>query len=244
MRSNRVKYQFSSVFGAFGAIALTAGMVASCSAIGGKSPVEPRTSEPRTSEPRTTESISSAAPKMEMNHDGMGAMNHTMDLGPADESYDLRFIDGMIPHHEGAVVMAKEVLKKSKRPELIALANGIIKAQDSEIAMMKTWRKDWYPKANLTPMAWHTQANHMMGMPPEQMKAMRMDMDLGVSDDQFDLRFINAMIPHHEGALVMANDAIGKSKRPEIQKEAKNILSSQTTEIKQMKQWRKDWYKQ
>ena len=231
MRSNRVKYQFSSVFGA---IALTAGMVVSCSAIGGKSPAEPIASKP----------ISSAAPKMEMNHDGMGAMNHTMDLGPADESYDLRFIDGMIPHHEGAVVMAKEVLKKSKRPELIALANGIIKAQDAEIAMMKTWRKDWYAKVSSTPMAWHTQANHMMGMPPEQMKAMRMDMDLGVSDDQFDLRFIDAMIPHHEGALVMANDAIGKSKRPEMQKESKNILSSQTAEIKQMKQWRKDWYKQ
>ena len=237
MRSNRVKYQFSSVFGA---IVLTAGMAVSCSAIGGKSPAEPKTSEP----------ISSAAPKMEMNHDGMGAMNHTMDLGPADESYDLRFIDGMILHHEGAVVMAKEVLKKSKRPELIALANGVIKAQDSEIAMMKTWRKDWYPRANSTFMAWHTKANHMMGMPPEQMKAMRMDMDLGVSDlgasddDQFDLRFINAMIPHHEGALVMANDAIGKSKRPEMQKESKNILSSQTAEIKQMRQWRKDWYKQ
>ena len=36
----------------------------------------------------------------------------------------------------------------------------------------------------------------------------------------------HGMIPHHEGALVMANDAIGKSKRPEMQKESKNILNS------------------
>jgi uncharacterized protein (DUF305 family) len=226
MRSNPVKRHFSALFGA---IALTTGLIASCSAIAGKNPAE---------------SMSSVEPKMEVNHDGMstGEMSHNMDLGPADENYDLRFIDGMIPHHEGAVVMAKEALTKSKRPEMLELEKDIIKAQQSEIAMMKTWRKDWYPKASSTPMAWHTKMNHMMGMPPEQMKAMRMDMNLGASDNQFDLRFINAMIPHHEGALTMAKDAIGKSKRPEIQKEAQDILSSQAAEIKQMKQWRRDWY--
>jgi uncharacterized protein (DUF305 family) len=228
MRSNSKKFYFPLLFGA---IALTTGLITSCSTIARKNSAEP---------------MSKTEPKMEMNHDGMskGGMNHTMNLGPADESYDLRFIDGMIPHHEGAVVMAKEALIKSKRPEMLELANGIIKAQESEIAMMQTWRKDWYPKASSTPMAWHTQMNHMMGMPPEQMKAMRMDMDLGASDNQFDLRFINAMIPHHEGALGMAKDAIGKSKRPEIKKEAQGILSSQAAEIKQMKQWRKNWYNQ
>ena len=113
MRSNRVKYHFSSVFGA---IALTAGMAVSCSAIGGKSPAEPRTSE----------SISSAVPKMGMNHDDMGAMNHTMDPGPADESYDLRFIDGMIPHHEGALVMANDAIGKSKRPEMQKESKNIL----------------------------------------------------------------------------------------------------------------------
>ena len=226
MRSNSRKSHFAVIFGA---IALTTGLISSCSAIAGKNPAE---------------SMSSAEPKMEMNHDGMstGEMNHQMDLGPADENYDLRFIDGMIPHHEGAVVMAKEALKKSKRPEMLELAKDIIKAQQSEIAMMKTWRKNWYPKASSTPMAWHTKMNHMMGMPAEQMNAMRMDMNLGASDNQFDLRFINAMIPHHESALTMAKDAIGKSKRPEIQKEAQDILSSQAAEIKQMKQWRKSWY--
>jgi uncharacterized protein (DUF305 family) len=180
-----------------------------------------------------------------MNHDGMnhGGMNHNMDLGSADANYDLRFIDGMIPHHEGAVVMAKEALQKSKRPEIKKLANGIIKAQDKEIAELKQWRKAWYPKAPNEPQAWHTEMKHMMAMTPEQIKAMRMDMDLGESNAEFDLRFINAMIPHHEGAVVMAKDALNKSKRPEIKKLAQAIISSQEAEIKQMQQWRQAWYK-
>jgi len=89
-----------------------------------------------------------------MNHGGMkkgGTMDHNMDIGPADANYDLRFIDSMIPHHQGALVMAQEVLQKSKRPELIKLAQGIITEQNKEIAQMQLWRKQWYPIASALP---------------------------------------------------------------------------------------------
>ncbi len=171
-------------------------------------------------------------------------MNHSaMNLGIADANYDLRFIDAMIPHHEGAVVMAKAALEKSQRPEIKKLANAIIQAQNKEIAEMKQWRKTWYPKAADTPMAWHKETNNMMAMSPEQKSAMKMEVDLGAADQDFDLRFLNAMIPHHEGALVMAKDAELKSKRSEITKLTKEIISSQKAEIKEMMQWRKTWYK-
>jgi len=182
-------------------------------------------------------------------HEGMGhgnSMNHNMamDLGPADADYELRFIDAMTPHHQGAVEMAKEALQKSKRPEIKQLADNIIKAQNKEIEQMKQWRKGWYPKAGDKPMAYHAQMGHMMEMSPEQMKAMMMSMDLGAADDKFDLRFINAMIPHHEGALVMAQDALSKAKRSEIKQLSQDILTSQQKEIDQMKQWRQGWYNQ
>ncbi|WP_349262594.1 DUF305 domain-containing protein [Allocoleopsis sp.] len=181
-----------------------------------------------------------------------GSMNHgsgmdhsmSMDLGPADADYELRFLDAMIPHHQGAVEMAQEVLAKSQRPEMKKLAQDIIAAQKREINQMKQWRKAWYPKADSKPMAWHAQMGHMMAMSPEQMQAMMMKGDLGAADAEFDLRFLNAMIPHHEGALVMAKDVLSKSKRPELKKLAQEILSSQQEEIDQMKQWRKAWYKQ
>ncbi|MBC6435963.1 DUF305 domain-containing protein [Nostoc sp. HG1] len=177
-----------------------------------------------------------------MDHSGMGSMN--MDLGPADADFDLRFIDAMTPHHQGAVMMAKEAEQKSKRPEIKKLAASIINAQDQETAQMKQWRTAWYPKAASTPMAYNSKMGKMMPMPSDQMKGMMMNMDLGAADDQFDLRFINAMIPHHESAVVMATDALSKTKRPEIKKLAEDIVSSQQAEIAQMKQWRKAWYNQ
>lgn len=180
-----------------------------------------------------------------MDHSNMnGGMMMNMDLGPADENFDLRFMDAMIPHHRGAVEMAQEALQKSKRPEIKKLAQSIIADQDKEIAQMQQWRKSWYANASSTPMAWSSGTKSMMPMSPDQMNGMMKNMDLGAADEQFDLRFINAMIPHHESAIVMANDALQKSKRPEVQKLAKAIVSSQQAEINQMQQWRKAWYNQ
>ncbi|MEH1883862.1 DUF305 domain-containing protein [Nostoc sp.] len=171
-------------------------------------------------------------------------MNHSMgmDLGPADTNFDLRFIDAMIPHHEGAVEMAKEAQVKSKRPEIKKLADNIIKSQNQEITQMKQWRQGWYPKAGDKPMAYNSQMGHMMEMSSDQMKGMMMSQDLGAADAEFDLRFINAMIPHHEGAVKMGQDALSKSKRPEIKKLAQEIVKAQEVEIKEMQQWRKAWY--
>lgn len=52
---------------------------------------------------------------------------------------DVDFITGMIPHHQGAIDMARVVLKHGHDAEIKKLAEGIITAQESEIAMMKEW---------------------------------------------------------------------------------------------------------
>jgi uncharacterized protein (DUF305 family) len=189
-----------------------------------------------------TDSKTPPSPTM-MGSGTMQDMNHSMsmDLGPADANLDLRFIDAMIPHHQGAVVMAKEALQKSKRPEIQKLAKDILRAQNQEIAQMKQWRSQWYPKASPTPMAWNAEMGHAMPMSTAQKDGMMMRQDLGAANAKFDLRFIDAMIPHHQGAIGMAKDVLNKSKRPEIKKLAKDIIASQQVEIKQMQTWQKSW---
>mgnify|MGYP003394322234 CR=1 FL=1 len=75
-----------------------------------------------------------------------GAVNSMMSglNGKTGDAFDKAFLSEMIVHHQGAVVMAQAVLKNSRRPELIKLANDIISAQTGEINMMKTWQKNWF----------------------------------------------------------------------------------------------------
>ena len=58
---------------------------------------------------------------------------------PFSGNADKDFVNGMIPHHQGAVEMAKIILQYGKDPALKKLARDIVKAQDKEIAFMKAW---------------------------------------------------------------------------------------------------------
>src|SRR3990167_6752988 len=57
-----------------------------------------------------------------------------------------------------------------------------------------------------------------------------------------DKHFIEQMIPHHDGAIAMANLALEKAKRPEIKTLATAIIAAQTAEIQSMNGWYQDWF--
>lgn len=71
----------------------------------------------------------------------MGGMKDDMHHGVMSNDPDVAFAQGMLPHHQGAVDMARIQLKYGKDPEMRALAENIIKAQDAEMAQMKAWLK-------------------------------------------------------------------------------------------------------
>jgi uncharacterized protein (DUF305 family) len=67
-------------------------------------------------------------------------MHKDMDI-PYSGDADADFVRGMIPHHQGAIDMARIVLAHGKDPEIRKLAENVLRDQEKEVAMMKDWLK-------------------------------------------------------------------------------------------------------
>jgi uncharacterized protein (DUF305 family) len=75
--------------------------------------------------------------------DEMG-MSHDSTMLETAKPFDREFIDMMIPHHQGAIRMARVELAEGENPEVKRLAQAIMDAQTKEIDEMNMWRVDWY----------------------------------------------------------------------------------------------------
>ena len=86
----------------------------------------------------------------EVDHGNLGlsemdsGMAHDASALAGAEPFDQEFIDMMIPHHQGAIRMARVELERGEDQELQELATAIIEAQSSEIEEMNAWREEWY----------------------------------------------------------------------------------------------------
>lgn len=83
--------------------------------------------------PAATESAATKAYKA-----ANDAMHRDMNVALTGDA-DVDFALSMIPHHQGAIDMAKIVLAHGKDPAIRKLAEEVIAAQDTEIAMMRKW---------------------------------------------------------------------------------------------------------
>ena len=145
---------------------------------------------------------------------------------------DRTFIEQMIPHHEDAVLMADLALQKAEHEELKQLAADIKTAQTREINDMRSWYKSWY--GTEVPQ-------NSMGM-GRGMMSEDADIERLKKASPFDKEFIEQMIPHHQMAVMMAQMMLQASDRDEIRTLAQNIITSQSREITQMREWHKQWY--
>ena len=154
-------------------------------------------------------------------------------VAPNGEYSDAAFVDAMIPHHEGAIEMAEVALDNAEHREIETLAREIVDAQRAEIGELREIRGGLDPSGTTMQMS-EGEMDGMMGMSedPRELAQSR----------PFDKAFMDAMTPHHESAIAMANVALEESENPEIRGLAEEIVSAQEREILQMREWREEWY--
>jgi len=147
---------------------------------------------------------------------------NSMDLGESDRWLDLRYVNAMIAHHRGAMLLAEQAEKYGQRQEIRDLGTAILKDEPTAIAELYTWKLEWFQDKRKVrdPYPVH----------------------LGTGDDKFDLRFLNALIAHHQAGVVMTKEVRLKSNRAEVLNNADAVELFLNNGIEMLKSWRNQWY--
>lgn len=159
--------------------------------------------------------------------EGSNTVLHAADAdhGATDDhavASELEFIAGMVPHHQEAVDSATALLALSERPEIRALAEDVVRAQTAEIERLQGWLAAFYSEA-----------------PAYQGYVSMMRSADGMSAEEAEVAFMEDMIVHHQMALAMAEAylALEAPRRAEVEALARDVVSTQSTEIESMQAW-------
>jgi len=162
---------------------------------------------------------------------------------PRDDSAEAGFARDMATHHAQAVDMSFVVRDKSTDQDLRTLASDIIVTQSAQRGMFMGWLQQWgLPQASARPrMAW--MPGHVHSAPATDgavlMHGMASNGELRSLDDatgvDAEIRFLQLMIRHHEGGVIMARALMALSDRRELVQMAKSIDEGQRAEIALMR---------
>jgi uncharacterized protein (DUF305 family) len=151
---------------------------------------------------------------------------------------DVTFISGMITHHAQAIEMVNLLKSRTESESMRMMALRIEVSQNDEIAWMRRWldeRKQPQP------------SEHAHHMPGGMMPGMLSDADIAklaaAKGPEFDRLFLEGMIKHHMGALIMVEElfnAPGSAQQADMFDFASHVDSDQRMEISRMTQMLKD----
>lgn len=158
---------------------------------------------------------------------------------PDESAPEVGFVRDMAVHHAQAVEMADAIRIRSQDPALITLATDIELGQQGQIGRFYGWLDQWGLPASSSevPMAW-AGVEAMPGMPGAAMPGMAsrdaVHQLSEVPTADAEVQFLQLMIGHHRGALVMAQAILPLTNREDITRVAKAVVASQTAEIDAM----------
>lgn len=143
-------------------------------------------------------------------------------------NFEVRFMTGMIDHHQMAIEMASMCLEKAIHPELSSMCEQIIAAQSAEIQEMQAWLQNWYGISYSPTMKPGDQQMH--------------DRMASLSAAEFEIAFMEMMTKHHEKAIKEARQCLDKAWHTELRQLCESIIAAQSAEIAQLETWLCEWY--
>lgn len=158
---------------------------------------------------------------------------------------EIRFLEGMMDHHQMALDMAQHCIERAESAELVTLCEAIIEAQSAEIVQMQAWLLEWY-NVDYAPMPMYdmiTGEGDMSGMDHSSMgmantdPTMMMGMMAGLNRYRgvtYDIAWIESMIDHHDDALHMSERLLPRVVNAPLGELAQAIIDAQTAEIAMM----------
>lgn len=148
-------------------------------------------------------------------------------------SITLDFIECMIPHHQAAIYMCKNLLKYTYYRPLQNIAHNIIRTQEKgimqmrEIASTTKYLNNNCNDVNKYFAKYRSITEHMISK-----------MRSAPRCNNLNLNFTNEMIPHHEGAIEMCNNLLEYKIDPRLTNVAKNIIAEQSRGVEELIQIR------
>ena len=162
------------------------------------------------------------------------AANEAADLSHIQHTAaDVRFMQGMIGHHAQALEMCALLPSRTSREEMRLLAKRIEISQADEIRMMQEWLKRRGEEAPSE----HAHHAHGAALMPGMLTPDEMQRLADATGEEFDRLFLELMIKHHAGALIMVNELFsqpGAGQEPEIFAFASDVDADQRMEIDRM----------
>jgi uncharacterized protein (DUF305 family) len=146
---------------------------------------------------------------------------------------DVKFMQGMIGHHAQALEMCALLSSRTSREGMRLLARRIEISQADEIRMMQEWLRS---RGQEVPSE-HAHHAHGATLMPGMLTPDEMQRLAASTGTEFDRLFLEFMIKHHAGALIMVNELFsqpGAGQEPEIFAFASDVDADQRMEIDRM----------
>jgi len=156
------------------------------------------------------------------------------------EDVEKAFLTGMVHHHGTAIEMAEIAQERGRNPFIKGLADDIVTTQERETAQMM----DIYTRLLDGELKPDPGAHDGLGLSAEEagMTHTPETNDMLRTADPFDRAFVDEMVPHHTGAVKMAEVVLESTKDAELRKLAEGIISTQEGEIEEMNAFRTEKY--